>query len=64
MPQNAYSDREIRPVVGTTPKCPLRPGESCTLCKPGLSGPEDCPAVYLVMRDPELRPELAALRAH
>ena len=39
----------MRPV----PKCPLRPGESCTLCIPGASGPEDCPTVYAVMTDSE-----------
>ncbi|WP_296607223.1 DUF6767 domain-containing protein [Nocardioides sp.] len=44
------------------PRCPLRPGEFCTLCQPGASGPENCPAVYLVMRDPELVDELARLR--
>jgi hypothetical protein len=31
----------------------LRPGDDCTLCEPGASGPEDCPAVYLVMSDAE-----------
>ena len=49
----------MRPV----PKCPLRLGESCTLCNPGASGPEDCPSVYAVMTDPDLRARLAALRA-
>ena len=63
MPQHAFATRNSRPVARATPKCPLRPGESCTLCKPGVSGPEDCPTVYLVMCDPELRAELAALRA-
>lgn len=48
----------MRPV----PKCPLRPGESCTLCNPGASGPEDCPTVYAVMTDPDLRLRLARLR--
>ncbi|HEU4567373.1 MAG TPA: DUF6767 domain-containing protein [Marmoricola sp.] len=50
--------RRSRPV----PRCPLQPGVACTLCKPGVSGPEDCPAVYLVMSDPDLREELARLR--
>lgn len=44
------------------PKCPLRPGEACTLCEPGASGPETCPAVYLVMTDPDLRAQWAELR--
>ena len=37
------------------PRCPLRPGEACTLCESGATGPESCPAVYLVMTDPDLR---------
>jgi hypothetical protein len=49
----------VRPV----PKCPLRLGESCTLCNPGATGPEDCPTVYAVMTDPDLRARLAELRA-
>src|SRR4051794_1111511 len=36
-------------------RCPLRPHDHCTLCVPGATGPQDCPAVYLVMSDPELR---------
>ncbi len=38
-----------------TPKCPLRPGDPCSLCVPGSSGPQDCQTVRLVMQDPELR---------
>jgi len=38
-----------------TPRCPLRPGDPCSLCQPGASGPQDCGLVYLVMDDPELR---------
>lgn len=38
-----------------TPKCPIRAGEPCTLCHMGVSGPQDCGLVYLVMDDPELR---------
>ena len=45
------------------PKCPLRLGESCTLCNPGATGPEDCPTVYAVMTDADLRARLAELRA-
>jgi hypothetical protein len=44
------------------PKCPIRPGEPCTLCHPGAHGPEDCGLVWLVMTDPALRDELAELR--
>ncbi|MFV2109677.1 DUF6767 domain-containing protein [Micromonospora sp. LOL_015] len=36
-------------------KCPIRPGEPCTLCLPGATGPADCGLVYLVMSDDELR---------
>jgi len=43
--------------------CPLRPGEPCTLCVPGATGPQDCPTVAEVMRDPELRARLTRLRA-
>jgi hypothetical protein len=43
-------------------KCPVRPGDACSLCVPGATGPEDCPLVALVMDDPELRARLAELR--
>ncbi|MEJ2577516.1 MAG: hypothetical protein P8Z68_00285 [Kineosporiaceae bacterium] len=43
-------------------RCPLRPGEPCTLCHPEAHGPQDCPTVALVMDDPELRAELARRR--
>ncbi len=36
-------------------RCPLRPGEPCTLCQLDVTGPQDCPLVYLVMSDDELR---------
>lgn len=36
-------------------RCPLRPGEPCTLCQIDVTGPHDCPLVYLVMSDQELR---------
>jgi hypothetical protein len=36
-------------------KCPIRPGDPCSLCVPGASGPQDCGLVYLVMSDPDLR---------
>ena len=44
------------------PKCPIRVAESCSLCVPGATGPQDCPLVYLVMSDPALREELQTLR--
>jgi hypothetical protein len=44
------------------PMCPIRPGDPCSLCEPGVSGPQDCGLVYLVMSDPELRAELDRLR--
>ena len=47
-----------RPAV----RCPLRPGDACSLCVPGTSGPNDCGLVYLVMSDPQLRDRLAELR--
>lgn len=39
-------------------ECPIRPGEPCTLCQLDVAGPQNCPLVYLVMSDPELREEL------
>ncbi len=44
------------------PLCPIRPGDPCSLCEPGVSGPQDCGLVYLVMSDPDLRSELDRLR--
>jgi len=44
------------------PKCPIRPGDACSLCLPGASGPQDCGLVYLVMSDPELRERLHDIR--
>jgi len=42
------------------PRCPVRPGEWCTLCQPAATGPQDCGLVWLVMGDPELRDAVAA----
>ena len=53
--------REHRSVVEA--QCPVRLGESCSLCVPGATGPQDCGLVHLVMHDPELREELARMRA-
>jgi hypothetical protein len=44
------------------PTCPIRPGDPCSLCEPGVTGPQDCGLVYLVMSDPALRDELTRLR--
>jgi hypothetical protein len=43
--------------------CQVRLGEPCRLCVPGATGPQDCGLVYLVMTDPDLRAELARMRA-
>ncbi|WP_199732050.1 DUF6767 domain-containing protein [Cellulomonas triticagri] len=40
------------------PKCPIRPGDACTLCFPGADGPQNCGLVWLVMDDQEQRDEL------
>ena len=44
------------------PKCPLRPGDPCTLCQLDVTGPQDCPVVFLVRDDVELQAEWAASR--
>jgi hypothetical protein len=44
------------------PRCPVRPGDPCSLCEPGVTGPRDCGLVYLVMSEPDLRAELDRLR--
>jgi hypothetical protein len=44
------------------PKCPIRPGDACSLCVPGVSGPQDCGLVYLVMSDPDLCERLHDIR--
>ena len=43
-------------------RCPIRPGDPCSLCVPGASGPHDCGLVYLVMSDPDLRDRLHEIR--
>jgi hypothetical protein len=45
-------------------RCPIRPGDACSLCQPGATGPKDCGLVYLVMSDPELREELNRVRRY
>ena len=49
-------------MAGPVPKCPLRPGEPCSLCQLYVTGPQDCGLVYLVMGDDALRDELAKAR--
>ncbi len=39
-------------------KCPIRPGDPCTLCFPGADGPQNCGLVWLVMDDEDQREEL------
>lgn len=43
-------------------KCPIRPGEPCSLCYPGATGPQDCGLVWIVSNDPELAAEWARNR--
>jgi len=58
------SRRVLMAEVRTQPeaKCPIRPGDPCSLCVPGASGPQDCGLVYLVMSDPDLRDRLRQIR--
>jgi hypothetical protein len=51
-----------RPKARPAPACPIRDGDPCSLCVPGVSGPQDCGLVYLVTSDPELREEWNARR--
>lgn len=44
-------------------KCPIRTGEPCRLCVPGVEGLQDCGLVYLVTSDPEMREQWNAHRA-
>ena len=59
--RDEMNDRHRRPDA----RCPLRPGQPCTLCQLDVTGPQDCPLLYLVMHDPELRDGVreAAMRA-
>lgn len=57
-PERRTVDNVGKPV----PQCPIRIGEPCSLCEPGVTGPEDCGLVWLVMTDPDLRERLAQLR--
>lgn len=51
--------RPVGPDTGE--QCPLRPGEECHLCVAGSRGPHECPTVWLVMHDPELRDQLVEI---
>ena len=51
-----------KPRGHAVPKCPVRPGDACSLCVPGATGPQDCQLVALVMSDPDLREQLVELR--
>jgi hypothetical protein len=44
-------------------RCPIRPGEPCTLCQLDVTGPQDCPLVYLVMTDPDRPASLGPSRS-
>jgi hypothetical protein len=44
-------------------QCPVRLGDTCSLCFPGATGPHDCGLAQLVMTDDDLRDELARMRA-
>jgi hypothetical protein len=61
LPGPASQPREVA-MTGPVPKRPIRPGDACSLCQPGVAGPEDCGLVWLVMDDPDLRARLAELR--
>jgi len=73
-PSMSNTERMLRPMGDVvtperasrrpSPRCPLRPGQPCTLCHPeARKGPQDCPTVALVMADPDLRAELALFKA-
>jgi len=48
----------------SSPRCPLQPGQPCTLChKDARLGPQDCPTVAMVMDDPDLRAAFLTFRA-
>jgi hypothetical protein len=49
-------------MAAPTARCPLRPGDPCTLCQLDVTGPADCPLVYLVVTDEDLRDGAAERR--
>jgi len=58
--EDAMTSRRTLPEA----RCPIRPGDACSLCQQGATGPQDCGLVYLVMNDPDLREELDRVRRH
>lgn len=54
------SETKTRRVIEA--KCPIRPGDVCNLCQLDVTGPQDCPLVYLVRSDPDLQEEWIAQR--
>jgi Domain of unknown function (DUF6767) len=52
---NGRAAKPVLPRRAPQPRCPLRPGEPCTLCQLDVTGPQDCGLVYLVMHDDDLR---------
>jgi hypothetical protein len=69
VPDRSTLERQLDAPVARTPRrgrpvpaCPIRDGDPCSLCVPGVSGPQDCGLVYLVTSDPELRAEWNARR--
>ena len=61
-PHNPGTGRPARQKSFVQPMCPLRPGDRCSLCVPGATGPHDCGLVWLVMDDPEMKDQLAEYR--
>ncbi|CAI9409611.1 DUF6767 domain-containing protein [Aestuariimicrobium sp. T2.26MG-19.2B] len=61
-PHNPGTGRPALQKSFVQPMCPLRPGDRCSLCVPGATGPQDCGLVWLVMDDPELKDQLAEYR--
>ena len=59
MPPRTRDQHHLPPV----PMCPVRPGDPCSLCLPGGTGPHDGGLVYLVQDDPEMAAELATRRS-
>jgi len=51
---DAYRGDMAVPTARHDAKCPVRPGDPCSLCWPGATGPADCGLVYLARNDPEL----------
>jgi hypothetical protein len=43
--------------TGAAEPCPVRPGDLCTRCVPGVTGPSDCGLVWLMGHSPDLHVE-------